>query len=234
MKTCPACQHAYPDDAEFCPDDGTQLAAEFRDERECPYCAEKILKKARLCKHCGHDVEPQARTGTAVQPPPKRTIEPPTAQPQGSKPTAARATESRTTSKSPRKMKSTVLGVVALIWELPFALILIIAVVGYFSQPAEKNPNPEGGIKKGEVSSSGKAGPSQGEVRVNPKDGLEHVRIPPDQLTSSGLDSAIVKVIEKWVETTKDGDLEGRMALYGDRLEIYYRKPNLSKANVEQ
>jgi len=29
-----------------------------RDERECPHCAEPILKKARVCKHCGRDVEP--------------------------------------------------------------------------------------------------------------------------------------------------------------------------------
>lgn len=29
-----------------------------RDERECPYCAELILKKAKVCKHCGRDVEP--------------------------------------------------------------------------------------------------------------------------------------------------------------------------------
>ena len=29
-----------------------------RDERECPHCAELILKKARVCKHCGRDVEP--------------------------------------------------------------------------------------------------------------------------------------------------------------------------------
>jgi hypothetical protein len=33
-------------------------AVEVRDERECPYCAEPILKKARVCKHCGRDVEP--------------------------------------------------------------------------------------------------------------------------------------------------------------------------------
>jgi uncharacterized membrane protein YdbT with pleckstrin-like domain len=29
-----------------------------RTERECPYCAERILAKARVCKHCGRDVEP--------------------------------------------------------------------------------------------------------------------------------------------------------------------------------
>jgi DNA-directed RNA polymerase subunit RPC12/RpoP len=29
-----------------------------RFERECPYCAELILAKARVCKHCGRDVEP--------------------------------------------------------------------------------------------------------------------------------------------------------------------------------
>ena len=29
-----------------------------RAERECPYCAETILAKARICKHCGKEVEP--------------------------------------------------------------------------------------------------------------------------------------------------------------------------------
>ncbi len=27
-------------------------------ERECPYCAETILAKARICKHCSREVEP--------------------------------------------------------------------------------------------------------------------------------------------------------------------------------
>jgi len=29
-----------------------------RDQRECPFCAEMILKKAKFCKHCRRDVEP--------------------------------------------------------------------------------------------------------------------------------------------------------------------------------
>ena len=29
-----------------------------RKTRECPYCAEDILVKAKVCKHCGRDVEP--------------------------------------------------------------------------------------------------------------------------------------------------------------------------------
>jgi membrane protein YdbS with pleckstrin-like domain len=29
-----------------------------RDERDCPYCAERILARARVCKHCGRDVVP--------------------------------------------------------------------------------------------------------------------------------------------------------------------------------
>ena len=29
-----------------------------RIERECPYCAERILARARVCKHCGRDVVP--------------------------------------------------------------------------------------------------------------------------------------------------------------------------------
>jgi len=31
-------------------------SAAHRVERECPYCAEVILAKARVCKHCGRDI----------------------------------------------------------------------------------------------------------------------------------------------------------------------------------
>jgi len=37
---------------------GVGGATQVREERECPFCAELILKKARVCKHCGRDVEP--------------------------------------------------------------------------------------------------------------------------------------------------------------------------------
>jgi uncharacterized membrane protein YdbT with pleckstrin-like domain len=33
-------------------------AGEARVERDCPWCAERILARARVCKHCGRDVEP--------------------------------------------------------------------------------------------------------------------------------------------------------------------------------
>jgi len=32
--------------------------ANDKPERECPFCAETILKKAKLCKHCGKELEP--------------------------------------------------------------------------------------------------------------------------------------------------------------------------------
>jgi uncharacterized membrane protein YdbT with pleckstrin-like domain len=35
--------------------DGTRV------ERECPYCAERILARARVCKHCGREVVPVSR-----------------------------------------------------------------------------------------------------------------------------------------------------------------------------
>lgn len=36
------------------------LPAEPREERECPYCAERILKKAKVCRFCGREVTPTA------------------------------------------------------------------------------------------------------------------------------------------------------------------------------
>jgi uncharacterized membrane protein YdbT with pleckstrin-like domain len=34
--------------------------SEPREERECPFCAEKILAKARVCRFCGREVTPVA------------------------------------------------------------------------------------------------------------------------------------------------------------------------------
>jgi uncharacterized membrane protein YdbT with pleckstrin-like domain len=33
-----------------------------RDERDCPFCAERILARAKVCKHCGREVEPLTAT----------------------------------------------------------------------------------------------------------------------------------------------------------------------------
>jgi DNA-directed RNA polymerase subunit RPC12/RpoP len=93
MKTCPACQRAYPDDAESCPRDGSRLVAESRDERECPYCTERILRKARVCKHCGREVEPlvpaQAPPPAPPAVPPQRIAEPQSERPQTGEPATA-------------------------------------------------------------------------------------------------------------------------------------------------
>jgi uncharacterized membrane protein YdbT with pleckstrin-like domain len=32
--------------------------APMREERDCPYCAERVLARARVCKHCGREIEP--------------------------------------------------------------------------------------------------------------------------------------------------------------------------------
>ena len=37
---------------------GYAAVGEPRDERDCPYCAERILARAKVCKHCGREVEP--------------------------------------------------------------------------------------------------------------------------------------------------------------------------------
>jgi len=34
------------------------VVGSVREERDCPYCAERILVKAKVCKHCGRDLEP--------------------------------------------------------------------------------------------------------------------------------------------------------------------------------
>ena len=36
------------------------LGIEQREERECPFCAEKILVKAKVCRFCGRDMPPIA------------------------------------------------------------------------------------------------------------------------------------------------------------------------------
>ncbi len=46
--------------AKVAPPPPAAAADGVREERDCPYCAEPILKKARVCKHCRRDVEPLA------------------------------------------------------------------------------------------------------------------------------------------------------------------------------
>ena len=48
LPVCPSCHYDRADDP-----DGLMT-----DERECPFCAELIKKKAKKCKHCGSVVEP--------------------------------------------------------------------------------------------------------------------------------------------------------------------------------
>jgi formylglycine-generating enzyme required for sulfatase activity/DNA-directed RNA polymerase subunit RPC12/RpoP len=165
MKTCPICQQAYSDDIEFCARDGARLSGEAREERECPYCAERILKKAHVCKHCGRDVEPMVKAETAVQTPspapPEEIVETPTAPPRGSdapaaasRPAApAKPPQFEIISEPPGKLKYVAMGM--------GGLILVVAAALYLSHRGVKN----------------------GEVRANPKDGLKYVWIPPGTFT---------------------------------------------------
>ena len=133
--------------------EAAKLEAEAREERECPYCAERILTKARVCKHCGHDVEPLVKADTPAQAPPpappQRTTEPPAAQPQGSKPAGAASSPSTLVSKLPQlgkepkppsEMKYVIIAAVS--------LISIVAWVWYFSPLANRRivkPSVESG-----------------------------------------------------------------------------------------
>ncbi len=180
MKTCPICQQDYSDHVEFCARDGACLSSEVRDERECPYCAERILKKARICKHCGREVEPLARGDTQnplfvlsapmEEPPPaqlslsaspERMGEPQPAPPPLRKPVTvpirppapAKTPQFEVMAEGPSKLKSLGIAVAA--------LAFVVAVVLFLSHR---------GVKKGEV-------------RVNPTDGLKYVWIPAGTFT---------------------------------------------------
>ena len=53
---CPLCTSANLIDASLAKEISTSSQISNRDEIECPYCAEKILAKAKLCKHCGKSI----------------------------------------------------------------------------------------------------------------------------------------------------------------------------------
>ncbi len=151
MKTCPVCQSAFPDEIESCTRDGSKLFVEFRKERECPYCAEPILRKARVCKHCGRDVEPLAGASVAAQAPqpatPERSVETPTAHAKASEPVGA-ASRPPAAAREPQLQivsigPSHVQGVPEFLQAAVFGLVLLAVVGGgiwHFSQP---RPEPE-------------------------------------------------------------------------------------------
>jgi formylglycine-generating enzyme required for sulfatase activity len=160
MKTCPICQQAYSDEVEFCAREGARLSGEVRDERECPFCAERILKKARVCKHCGRDVEPMVGSDVSVLPAPppvaEKQPELPIAAPSASEPVTrpsrppvpAKPPQFEMIAAQPSKLKYVVLAVVA--------VVLVVGGIWYVIQHRVK----------------------KGEVRVNPTDGLKYVWVP--------------------------------------------------------
>jgi len=52
---CPLCRHPGLIPAILAQDQVSRPHA--RDERECPACAEVVLVKAKVCKHCGKDLQ---------------------------------------------------------------------------------------------------------------------------------------------------------------------------------
>jgi formylglycine-generating enzyme required for sulfatase activity len=97
--------------------------------------------------------QPSPRAEASLPPPSTRIVSPPA---------VAKPPKLRTAPKSPSMMKFVAIAGVA--------VIVIVAGVWYFSQH---------GLKKGNMSSSGKAEESKAEAKVNPKDGLKYVWIPP-------------------------------------------------------
>jgi len=50
---CKKCDIENREEAQFCKSCGQNLCV----MKECPYCAEKILAKAKKCKHCGSSLD---------------------------------------------------------------------------------------------------------------------------------------------------------------------------------
>ena len=130
----------------------------------------------------------KTKSGTAAQAPPHRTVEPPAAQPQGSKPAAAanrpptapRAPQFQIATESPGRVKYVVFGLV---------LLAVIAVgIWHFSQPGPSPPPNVTSPSSGATVPTGQdakveppqanPSPAPKEAKVNPKDGLKYVWIP--------------------------------------------------------
>lgn len=56
-RVCPLCKTPGLVAAAVANGGGAASPGEARDEIECPYCAEKILAKAKICKHCGMQIQ---------------------------------------------------------------------------------------------------------------------------------------------------------------------------------
>jgi hypothetical protein len=67
VQICPKCSAQNtlvpsdsPEGQRLAPDQQSSSTPDGRLERPCPWCAEPILPAAKVCKHCGRDVEPVA------------------------------------------------------------------------------------------------------------------------------------------------------------------------------
>jgi len=53
---------------------GADTAGEVRETRECPFCAEIILKKARICRFCGREI-PEGKTPVIIETLQEKTLQ---------------------------------------------------------------------------------------------------------------------------------------------------------------
>jgi len=163
------------------------IAAE---ERECPFCAETILKTARVCKHCRHDVEPLAADDIAPPAAPSQTIlELPISHPQASNPIAAASLPPVAATLPSLRTAPEPLSTMKFVMIAAVALILVGAGAWYFSHsgpfppPNVTSPSPVAAVSSGTKPRVGAPGAEVGltseAANVNPMDGLKYVWIPP-------------------------------------------------------
>jgi Double zinc ribbon len=208
MKTCPACQQTYTDDDKFCFRDGSRLDTASLEERECPYCAERILKMARVCKHCGRDVEPLAGTGIAAQAPspspPQGINKTPAAQAQASKPATAKPPHLRVTEGSSRA-KHVVPGLV---------LLAVIAGGNWHLSPS--SPEPPANVTSQSPDKGTSTVPANLAQREPRSSGQEHpaARVPFVGCSSDGQVGPVAAPTDTVKVVQIDGRAARRLAYY--------------------
>lgn len=59
--TCPGCKKDIPDNSIVCPECNLYILIALKNQKDCPYCAERIEIDAYVCKHCKRDLTKDAR-----------------------------------------------------------------------------------------------------------------------------------------------------------------------------
>jgi ketosteroid isomerase-like protein len=242
MKRCPSCNRTYTDDSlNFCLDDGATL----RPLSAASGPSQEATLSFSDAPESGGGPPPTEILDPALAPTVRASRPGPTVPQQSPRVTSSeRPSPDAYPSTGPKRQRT---GVTVALTAIATVLVLAVAGVGAWLLLKDKKDADGDTVSVNRNGQTGREGGNTGVTPANdnsarPKASPNVTASPstlpgPSPASSPAVDPAaarreVLKALDGWTETMREGDLDAHMAYYADVLHTYYLQSNYSKSKV--